>query len=107
MLKPLTTPIILVIVSACALLILSFGLRSSFGLFVNITDLNQWGRETISLALAIQNLAWGLIAVVAGGLADRYGNVKVIIAGAILYGLGIWLLLVLVLSGFSTVRQAC
>ncbi len=40
------------------------------------------------MALAIQNLFWGIVAVFAGGLADRYGNVKVIFAGTILYSLG-------------------
>ncbi|MGH1486042.1 MAG: MFS transporter [Cellvibrionaceae bacterium] len=89
--KKLTVPIILVIASACALLVLSFGLRSSFGLFVNdITQPNGWGREVISLSLAIQNLSWGIVAVFAGGIADRFGSTKVIVGAAILYGLGIW-----------------
>jgi hypothetical protein len=44
-------------VSACLLLLLSFGYRSSFGLFVKpITEANRCGREVISMALAIQNL---------------------------------------------------
>ena len=77
------------IVTACLLLLLSFGYRSSFGLFVKpITDVNGWGREVISMALAIQNLVWGIVAVFAGGLADRFGNLKVVVAGAALYALG-------------------
>lgn len=80
------------IVSGCVLLMFSFGLRSSFGLFVEpLDELNGWGRDVIGLALAIQNLAWGLVAVLAGGLADRFGTVKVIVAGAVFYALGIWL----------------
>lgn len=80
------------IISGCLLLMLSFGLRSSFGLFVEpINQVNGWGRDIIGLALAIQNLAWGLIAVLAGGLADRFGNVKVIVGGAVLYALGLWM----------------
>lgn len=80
------------ILSACLLLLLSFGFRSGFGLFVKpITDANGWGRETISMALAIQNLFWGIVSVFAGGLADRFGNVKVIIGGTLLYSAGIWL----------------
>ena len=72
---------------------LSFGYRSGFGLFVKpITDANGWGRETISTALALQNLCWGIVAVFAGGLADRFGNVKVIVAGSILYMLGMLLM---------------
>ncbi len=76
-------------VSACLLLLLSFGYRSSFGLFVKpITEANGWGREVVSVALAIQNLFWGIVAVFAGGLADRFGNVKVVVAGTLLYALG-------------------
>ncbi len=81
------------IVTACLLLLLSFGYRSSFGLFVKpITDANGWGRETIALALAIQNLFWGIVAVFAGALADRFGNVRVIVAGAVFYALGMGLM---------------
>ena len=81
------------ILSACLLLLLSFGYRSSFGLFVKpITAANGWGREVISVALALQNLCWGIVAVFAGGMADRFGNVKVIVAGTILYALGIMLM---------------
>ena len=48
--------------SACLLLLLSFGFRSGFGLFVKpVTDANGWGREVISFALAIQNLSWGVL----------------------------------------------
>ena len=82
-----------IILSACLLLLLSFGYRSGFGLFVKpITDANGWGREVISMALAVQNLCWGIVAVFAGGLADRFGNVKVIVAGTVLYALGMLLM---------------
>ena len=81
------------ILSACLLLLLSFGYRSGFGLFVKpITAANGWGREVISVALALQNLIWGIAAVFAGGLADRFGNAKVIVAGTLLYALGIMLM---------------
>ncbi|MDR9423667.1 MAG: MFS transporter [Marinobacter sp.] len=80
------------IASGCLLLMLSFGLRSSFGLFVQpIGEANDWGRDVLSLALAIQNLSWGVIAVLAGGLADRFGTTKVLVTGAVLYAIGIWL----------------
>ena len=79
--------------SACLLLLLSFGFRSRFGLFVKpVTEVNGWGREVISFALAIQNLSWGVFAAVSGGLADRFGNVKVVIGGTIFYAAGIWLM---------------
>ena len=83
----------LLITSACLLLLLSFGFRSGFGLFVKpITEANNWGREVISIALAIQNLCWGIFAVFAGGLADRFGNRKVVIAGTAGYALGMALM---------------
>jgi hypothetical protein len=51
-----------IILSACLLLLLSFGYRSGFGLFVKpITEANGWEREVISMALAVQNLFWGLL----------------------------------------------
>jgi predicted MFS family arabinose efflux permease len=79
--------------TACLLLLMSFGYRSGFGLFVKpITEANGWGREVISLALAIQNLLWGIVSVFAGGLADRFGNVKVIVVSTILYALGMFLM---------------
>lgn len=90
-----------VILSASLLLMLSFGLRASFGLFVTpLNAANGWGRDVIGLALAIQNLAWGVIAVLAGGLADRYGTVRVIALGTLLYALGLW-----VTAGVDSVWQ--
>ena len=78
------------IAAACLLLMLSFGYRSSFGLFVKpISDAHGWGREVISMALEIQNLLWGVVAVFAGGLADRFGNLKVLLTGTGFYVLGL------------------
>ena len=82
-----------ILLSACLLLLLSFGYRSGFGLFVKpVTEANGWGREVISVALAVQNICWGIVAVFAGGIADRYGNVKVIVVGTFLYALGMLLM---------------
>ena len=79
--------------TACLLLLMSFGFRSGFGLFVKpVTEANEWGREVISFALAIQNLFWGIVAMFAGGLADRFGNVKVIVVSTLLYALGMFLM---------------
>lgn len=81
-----------IITTGSLILMLAFGLRASFGLFVQpMSDANAWGRDLIGLALAIQNLAWGVIAVLAGGLADRFGHVAVLVAGALLYALGMWM----------------
>lgn len=87
---PAYTP---VLVSACLLLLLSFGFRAGFGLFVPpITEAREWGRDVLALALAIQNLAWGVFAIVAGGLADRFGSLRVILAAVALYASGMFLM---------------
>jgi MFS family permease len=68
----------------------SMGVRHGFGLWMQpVIQANDWGRETFSFAIAIQNLVWGVTGVFAGILADRFGAFKVIIAGAILYALGL------------------
>jgi MFS family permease len=85
------TPLIPVLISACLLLLLSFGYRAGFGLFMQpISEARSWGRDVFSLALALQNLSSGVIAVLAGGLADRYGNLKIILAIVISYTVGMW-----------------
>ena len=82
-----------VLISACLLLVLSFGYRAGFGLFVPpLTEAREWGRDVLSLALAVQNLAWGVCAVIAGGLADRYGNLRVILGAVALYAGGMFLM---------------
>jgi len=87
---PLTPAVKILIISACLLLMMSFGFRSSFGLFVKpMSEFHQWGRDIIATALAIQNLSWGIVAVFAGGLADRFGNLKVILTAVVLYAIGV------------------
>ncbi len=79
-----------VLISACLLLMLSFGYRSGFGLFMQpLSESLGWGRDVLSMALAIQNLTWGIVAVFAGGLADKFGNLKVLVTGAVFYAIGI------------------
>lgn len=79
-------------VLACAGLIvtLSMGIRHGFGLWLQpITMERGWTRETFAFALAIQNLAWGVATPFAGMLADRFGAFRVLVACAVLYGLGL------------------
>ena len=81
----------ILIVSSCLLIMMSFGFRASFGLFVKpISEFHTWGRDVIATALAIQNLSWGIVSVFAGGFADRYGNLKVILSAIALYAIGIF-----------------
>ena len=84
------TPFI-VLVAGCLISLTGFGIRSSFGLFLEpMTVANDWSRETFGLAMALQNLMWGIGLPVAGALADKHGSVKVIIFGTIMYALGVW-----------------
>ncbi len=69
---------------------LSMGIRHGFGLWLQpITQEMGWTRESFALALAVQNLSWGVIGIFTGMLADRFGATKVLIAGALLYALGL------------------
>lgn len=82
---------VVVIVVGCLIAMIGFGIRSVFGLFLEpMTFANGWDRETFALAMAIQNLLWGIGVPVAGALADRYGPSKVLVLGAVVYGLGVW-----------------
>ena len=81
----------LVIVAGCLIAIIGFGARSTFGLYLDpMTSARGWSRETFSLALAIQNLMWGIGLPIAGAIADKYGAARVILFGALLYALGIY-----------------
>ena len=80
-----------IIISGCALVLLSFGYRAGFGLFLQpMSEAREWGRDVLALALAIQNLAWGVFAIIAGGLVDKYGNLKVLLAGVFFYAVGMY-----------------
>ena len=69
---------------------LSMGVRHGFGLWLlPITQAQGWTRETFAFAIAVQNLAWGVLGIAAGMFADRYGAMRVVAAGGILYGLGL------------------
>lgn len=68
---------------------ISLGVRHTFGLFLQpLSVANGWGRETFSLAIAVQNLVWGASGPFFGALADRIGAGKVILGSAVLYALG-------------------
>ncbi|HZF83429.1 MAG TPA: MFS transporter [Burkholderiaceae bacterium] len=69
---------------------LSMGIRHGFGLWLQpITQEQGWTRQTFSLAIAIQNLAWGVAGVFAGMLADKLGAFRVLLMGAVCYALGL------------------
>src|SRR5687768_17800237 len=79
----------IVTLAAAAILMVTMGVRQSFGLFVSpLNTTTGLGIVTISLALAVAQLVWGAIQPVAGALADRYGPSKVLIAGLLVLSLG-------------------
>jgi predicted MFS family arabinose efflux permease len=86
-----------VLLCGAAIVTLSMGIRHGFGLWLQpITMERGWTRETFAFALAVQNLAWGLAAPLAGMLADRFGVFRVLVVGSVLYAIG------LVLMGLAT-----
>ena len=81
----------LVILAGCLIAMVGFGVRSVFGLFLEpMTVAKGWDRETFALAMAIQNLLWGIGVPVAGAIADRFGPARVMTLGALVYGAGVW-----------------
>lgn len=90
-----------VLIAGCLVLMTGFAIRASFGVFqIPIATEFNWPRAEFSLAIAIQNLAWGIGQPIFGALAERFGDRRAIIAGAILYAAG------LVLSSFAVTPGA-
>ena len=86
------TPLVIVI-CGCLIALLSFGPRSSLGFFVQPMSREfAWGRDVFGLAIALQNLLWGLGQPIAGAIADRFGILRVMIVGALLYAAGLLLM---------------
>src|ERR1700723_3164284 len=83
------TPLVIV-VCGCLIGMLTFGPRSTFGFFLQPMSREfSWGRDVFGLALAIQNLLWGMGQPFAGAIADRFGSLRVIAAGAVMYAAGL------------------
>lgn len=80
-----------VVVCACTLLAVNFGMRASFGFFMTpVSSHFGYGREVFAFSLALQNLCWGLFAPAAGAMADRFGTARTIYLGSALYALGLY-----------------
>ncbi|MGH6726927.1 MAG: MFS transporter, partial [Pseudolabrys sp.] len=83
------TPLVIV-VCGCLIAAISFGPRSALGFFLTpLSQAHHWGRDVFGLALAIQNLLWGIGQPFAGAIADRFGAPRVLAAGAACYALGL------------------
>lgn len=84
------------LVAGCAILMISFAIRASFGIFqIPVASEFGWPRADFSMAIAIQNLAWGFGQPIFSAFGERFGDRKTIIIGALLYALG------LVLSAYA------
>ncbi|MFG6565172.1 MFS transporter [Sulfitobacter sp. 1A13421] len=86
---PLFTPVLMV---GCIIIMVSFAVRASFGVFqIPIAEEFAWARSEFSLAIAIQNLAWGIGQPIFGALAEKIGDRRAIIIGAVVYAVGLLL----------------
>ena len=83
------TPLV-ILVCGCLIGMLTFGPRSTFGFFMQPMSREfSWGRDVFGLELAIQNLLWGIGQPIAGAIADRFGSLRVICFGAVMYAAGL------------------
>ena len=79
-----------VLIASGIILSLVMGVRHGFGFWLQpISQAHQWTRETYSLAMAAQNLLWGVFGPLAGIAADRLGTARVVVVGALLYAGGL------------------
>ena len=86
---PLLNPVLF---AGCVIIMTGFAIRASFGVFqIPIATEFNWGRADFSLAIAIQNLAWGIGQPIFGAIAEKIGDRKAIIAGALFYAAGLLL----------------
>lgn len=84
---PLFTP---VLIGGCIIIMICFAIRASFGVFqIPIAEEFGWLRAEFSLAIAIQNLAWGIGQPLFGAIAERFGDRRAIVLGALLYATGL------------------
>ncbi len=84
---PLFSPILIV---GCVIILVSFAVRASFGVFqIPISEEFGWLRTEFSLAIAIQNLAWGIGQPIFGAIAEKIGDRKAIFLGSIIYAVGL------------------
>jgi MFS family permease len=86
------TPAVIV-ACGCAIAMISFGPRSTLGFFLTpMSAANGWGREVFALSVAMQTLLYGAAQPFSGAIADRFGTIRVIIVGTILYAAGIFMM---------------
>jgi Major Facilitator Superfamily. len=80
-----------ILIGGSLILLISFAIRSTFGLFqIPIAEQFLWARSEFSLAIAIQNLAWGIGTPIFSAFAEKFGDRKAITVGFVLYALGVF-----------------
>jgi MFS family permease len=80
----------LIVVSGCLIALFAFGPRGTAGLFqIPMTQTHGWGRDIFGFAIALQNLLWGVGQPFAGAIADRFGVVRVLWVGTLMYAAGL------------------
>ena len=85
-----TLPMWQVLACGAAIVTLSMGIRHGFGLWLQpITQAQDWTRENFAMAIAMQNLTWGVAGIFSGMLADRFGAFRVLVICAVMYALGL------------------
>ena len=90
--RAVPVPLPVIIVAGCFIAMVTFGARSTSGIFLlPMTEDLGWSREGFAMALAIQNLVWGITQPFAGGMADKFGTGRVLAGGALGYALGLFL----------------
>ncbi|MDF1857297.1 MFS transporter [Pseudooceanicola sp.] len=95
---PLFTSVLIV---GCLIILVNFSIRASFGVFqIPIASEFGWLRAEFSLAIALQNLAWGIGQPLFGAFAEKLGDRAAIILGAVIYAIG------LVLSSVAVTPEA-
>ena len=82
-----------ILICGCLISMVGFGPRATLGFFLTpMSAANGWGREVFALSVAIQTLLYGAAQPFSGAIADRFGTVRVIIAGTLLYAAGIFMM---------------
>ena len=82
-----------ILICGCLISMVGFGPRATLGFFLTpMSTANGWGREVFALSVAIQTLLYGAAQPFSGAIADRFGTVRVIIAGTLLYAAGIFMM---------------
>ena len=81
-----------VLIGGSLILLISFAIRSTFGLFqIPIAEEFLWARSEFSMAIAIQNLAWGIGTPLFSAFAEKFGDRKAITLGLVLYAVGVFI----------------